>query len=190
MHTWLPAGALMIKRTAPGSWLIFDAKPSGSRSPLLSISAGPEALAFLCSNNLPFHSIAGALMDRSGWRLRVEGFPPCPQLGHLPSRPIPENLCLAGWHVFRDARSSPQPHTLLQAAGKPIRRPPSQLCSGPQTASPCCGADTSLVLGCPLPEPRRQLLEPTVPISGSDRTLLLSPLRIPSQDSKFILVLP
>ena len=76
-------GAPMMKCSAPGSCLIFDVKPSGSRSPSLSISAGPETLRSSAVITCAFLPIKGAWL--ADWSVQMEPG----ALGRLSSRPTP-----------------------------------------------------------------------------------------------------
>lgn len=173
----LQAGGANDETSEPNSCLIFDAKPSGSRSPSLSISAGPETLAFLRGNNLCFlfpSRVPRPLMDQCRWRPCAPGrLPPSPLPGRLPSEACflkTQALARVARFPGSDSSGSPQLRApLLPAAGGRgalqfrlaghVNRssPPSQICSehsepaspsrGAQRAVGSVNADTSQV-GC------------------------------------------
>lgn len=120
VHTWLQAGAPMMKCSGPGSCLIFDAKPSGSRSPCLSISAGPETLHFSA-----VITCASSPGREQGGRSRacLEAAPPGPLLGHLPSRARFLKTRALAWMARFSGRDSSAAHGLLGAWGREARVP-------------------------------------------------------------------
>lgn len=91
LHLHLASGgALTATGARRGSCLISDVKPPGARSPSLSISAGRETSPLPAVVTCAFHLRRGRLarcaVATDGGRALLEGSPPGPLPGRLPSR--------------------------------------------------------------------------------------------------------